>query len=186
MATLAVAFGGFGGPSMSEAGDVGGSQWYKVTLEEGETQGFKWTVGAKGRAHVPLKEICVLTAFIAPPEPGVPYGEGDEGSVCGSAKKPTDSTSSGATLGSTGTSLLAVIYRPVVRKVTFLLSTGKRKVFRTQEPRLLDREKRGIPAFRYLVASFDGGACVRGITTFDGKGQVISKEGEPCSGRAWP
>lgn len=183
VAAMMVACGVFGVPNVSEAGDVGDGHWYTVTLEEGETQGFSWAVGAKGRAHKPLKEICVLTAFIAPPEPNVPYGEGDETSACGSVKKPTDSASVSATLGSTDTSFLAAIYRPVVRKVAFLLSTGKRKVFRPKKPRLPNRKKMGIPAFRYLVASFDEGACVRSVTTFDGKSQVISKEREPCSGR---
>ena len=181
---MVLALGVFGAPSTSGAGEAGHGKWYKVTLEEGETHGFSWVVGAKGRTHEPLKEICVLAGIIAPPEPNVPYGEGSNVSVCGSAMKPAESVSANATLGSTGTSFLTTIYRPVVRKVVFLLSTGKRKVFRPKEPRLPNREEVGIPAFRYLVASFDGGACVRGVTTFDVKGQVIAREGEPCSGRS--
>jgi hypothetical protein len=183
LAMMVLGFGVFSAPSTSGSSKVGGDHWYKVTLEEGETQGFSWVVGAKGRTHEPLREICALAAIIAPPEPNVPYGEGSNVSVCGSAMKPAESVSANAKLGSTGTSLLTTIYRPVVRKVVFLLSTGKRKVFRPKKPRLANREERGIPAFRYLVASFDGGACVRSVTTFDGRGRVISKEGEPCAGR---
>lgn len=82
---MAVALGVLGVPGMSAAEDAGSGEWYEVTLEEGETRGFNWAVGAKGRAHKPLKEICVLATFIAPPEP-IPGGEATISNVGGSRK----------------------------------------------------------------------------------------------------
>ena len=173
---------GVQGSEKASASAAGGQRWYEALLEEGETQGFKWGIGAKVPMNKALGEICVLAGFLAPPQPGVPYGEGDSSTVCGNLTKPTESVSTSATLGSTGTTLVATLYRPAVRKVSILLSNGKRKVLRPLAPGIPNRAAMGIPAFRYLVASVDGGACVRQVTTFNGKGKVLAIEGEPCSG----
>lgn len=169
---------------MQGSAEVSGAdahQWYTATLVEGEAQGFRWAIGARGPRDNSLDRICALAGVLAPPAPGVPYAEGDNVTVCGGMARATDSVSVSATFGSTGSSLRATLYRPNVRKVVFLLSTGKRQILRPQTPNIPDRVATGIPAFRYLATVVEGGACIRRVTTFNAKGDVLSREGEPCS-----
>ena len=170
-----------GASSSPEAEGAGGNRWYTAAVEEGETQGYRWSIRVKGPKGEPLRRLCVLAGFIAPPKPDVPYAEGDNSQVCGEVVMPTDSVLMSATLGSSGTTFLVAVYRPLVRKVSFLLSTGQRRVFRPHLPHVPNRAARGIPRFRFVVATFDRGACVRRVTTFDGRGDVVSREGEPCA-----
>lgn len=181
-AGLAIAFLGI--PVVDVAAENGGGRWHQVVLEEGETSGFSWSGGARLPAHRRLDKICVAAGFTAPVPPDQPYRESSSLAVCGSLAKAKDSVSLSATLGSSGTTFLAVVYRPAVRKVVFLLNNGQRRVFRPRIPQIPDRAAMGIPVFRYLVATFDGGACVRRTNTFNASGDVVSKEGEPCSARS--
>lgn len=179
LAAAAVACLGMLSSSIAVGAD--GGRWQTAALEEGKAEGFSWAVAAKGPNNS-LDRICALAGVLAPPAPNSPYAEGDNLTVCGSLAKATDSVSLSAVFGSSGSSLQFILYRPSVRKVMLLLSTGKRKVFQSQAPEIPNRGSEGIPAFRYLATIVEGGACIRGITTFDKKGRVLSKEGEPCSG----
>ncbi|HEX6665542.1 MAG TPA: hypothetical protein VF081_02990 [Solirubrobacterales bacterium] len=168
----------------AEASGASGDRWYHAALEHGETQGFRWGVGAKLPKHEPLDEICLLAVYLVPPEPDVPYVEESDLTVCGNLKRPTESVSLGIMLGASGAQFQAALYSPIVRKVVFLLSTGERRVFRPQAPRIPNRKAMGIPSFGYVIAPIDRGACVRAVTTFDRKGDRVSQVGESCSGRA--
>lgn len=155
------------------------SPWYRVDLEQGEWKGYHWSIGASGPRHVPLREICVLDTVVQPYEEDDPLGgEASGGSSCGEIPDARTSMQMGQTLG-TGASALsfdAILYRPAVRKVVFLLEGGERRVFRTKAPRIPNRSEKGIPAFRYLAATFEGAPCVHRVTTYDGSGGVIWRE----------
>jgi hypothetical protein len=168
---------------VSHAG-ASGDRWYQAALDHGETQGYRWGVSAKLPKHKPLDEICLMVAYLVPPDPDIPYVEEDDTAICGSLKRPTESVSLGVTLGSSGAQFQAALYSPIVRKVVFLLSTGERRVFRPRAPRIPNRKAMGIPSFGYVIAPIDGGACVRAVTTFDRRGDRVSQGGESCSGRA--
>lgn len=164
-------------------GEAAGSsaRWYTALIEEGETtQGFNWAVGAKVPKHKPLDQICVLEAVVAPPEEGAPYAEGGDSTICGSLSSPANGVSARTTFGSSGEMLLASLYRPVVRKVSLLLSNGAQKSFSTHVPRIPNRAAIGVPSFRYLVVLLPTAVCVRSVTTFNEKGGIVSREGEPC------
>lgn len=168
--------------SVPSAAAPSGERWYRASLDEGETQGFRWAVGANVPKHEPLNRICVLAGFLAPRDPDVPYAEGDNVSVCGSLTIPASSVTTTAALGQSGSRLVATLYRPVVRKVALLLGTGERKVVEPVAPRIPNRGRNGIPSFRYSVIVLNGGACIRQSTTFDRNGNVLGREGEPCAG----
>jgi hypothetical protein len=155
--------------------------WYRATLEQGETNGYRWTVNAKGPKHKPLREICTLVSMVEPPQEGAPYVEEMDATDCGRLLKETSSVSGSVAFGSGASRLtiLAALYRPAVRKVVFLLDTGERRVYLSRAPKIPRRLTRGIPLFRYLVASFDGETCIRRVTTFDGKGSVVGSDVSP-------
>jgi hypothetical protein len=181
--TLVVAT--FASPTTQVLGEsstpASGGSWYRVGLDQGEWQGYHWAVGAAGPKHEPLGEICALISVIEPPQEGSPYVEASDAKVCGSLPDATVSNVLGETLGSGASKqiLVAALYRPIVRKVTFVLDTGERKVYFPRTPRIPNRVAKGIPAFRYLVTSSDGETCTRRMTTFDGKGDVIWNEARP-------
>jgi hypothetical protein len=170
--------------ALTEAASANGAKWYQVQLEQGESQGYRWGVGAKVPKGQPLKDICSQAVVIEPPKPDVPYVDSNDLTDCGKLLKPADSVVSSATISSEGSpsTFFVALYRPVVRKVSFLLSTGERKVFWPGVPQVPNRVAMGVPLFRYIVAWFQG-ACVRSTKTFDVSGKVIAQAGEPCAAR---
>jgi hypothetical protein len=160
-------------------------RWFEVSLEQGKTKGYHWAVGAKGQKHLPLSKICAQISMVEPLRDDVPYAEGRDATDCSQLKWPSDSVASSVSFrsGPSRVTILELLYRPVVRKVTFILDTGERRVFRPKVPRIPDRSARGIPVFRYLVAPFIGSTCIRRITTFDERDGVIHNEARPaCQG----
>ncbi|HEX6152875.1 MAG TPA: hypothetical protein VFZ19_05050, partial [Solirubrobacterales bacterium] len=51
-----------------------------------------------------------------------------------------------------------------------------RKVYLPRIPQVPNRTERGIPVFRFIADTFEGEPCVRRLTTFDSRGEVISHE----------
>jgi hypothetical protein len=159
----------------------GGTRWYQVGLATGEVEGYQWAVGAKGMKHEPLAEICALASLTEPPNDGVDFVEGTDATICGKLMTPMESVVASPAFGSGESRLviLAAIYRPIVRRVTFFLNTGGRRVFQTRLAKVPNRRAKGIPRFRYLVAPFKGETCVRKISTFDGNGNLVHDELRP-------
>lgn len=161
---------------------VGG--WFSAKLGFGKKRDNYWGVRATGARHQAMGQICGIVVKIPPPDPNVPYFESDETKACGRLATPSDSVSIGVLLRSPGsgvTALLASVYHPVVREVTFVLRSGERKVYRAVTPKIAKRAAKGIPAFRYLIAFIDEGACIDQIITADRSGEVIRGEsGEPA------
>lgn len=155
-----------------------GEGWSRVVLEQGEAQSYRWSVGAKAPAFEPLDQICAQVGIVSPPQPDVPYAEGNDVSICGRLRKSSDSVVSSTKLGSgeTRVTLFVALYRPAVRKVTFILGTGERKVYRPAVAMDTAGPAKGMPVFRYLVASFEGETCIRRVTTSDLSGDVIDDE----------
>lgn len=179
IAATAIALGFVGVlPALTEAGSAAANGWYRAPLEHGEIHGYHWGVRATGPKDEPLRRICEVIGRVAPFDPDLGYGEADETKSCGKLLKPTDSVSMSVTLGSSEsmTTLLATIYRPIVRKVVLVLGTGEERVYRTAAVNVAGRASKGIPLFRYLVAFFDQGSCIRRIVTHDGQGGVINNE----------
>jgi hypothetical protein len=164
-----------------DASSASGGRWHPITLETDETDGYQWAVGAKVPQHKPLGEICAMISLVELPQPDAPYVEGRDSVSCGSLTTPSDSVSVSSSFGSGDSRrvVLAVLYRPIVRKVVFLLGEGERKVFRPSIARVPGRQVRGIPRFRYFAALFKGETCLRKVTVFNGNGQVIYRESEP-------
>jgi hypothetical protein len=156
-------------------------QWFQAKLASGEINGYRWSVGAKGRMHEPLSQICTQISIVEPPRDDVPYVEGSDATDCGRLNLPTDAVSSTDSLGAgeSGVTVLETIYRPLVRKVTIVFATGKRKVYRTRVPQLSNRADRGIPMFRYIAVSFNGEDCIGRVIAFDGRGRVVSNQTRP-------
>lgn len=155
--------------------------WYQIELETDETDEYHWAVGAKGLKGKPLGKICALVSLIAPAAPDAPYLEGRDSVQCGTLAEPRDWVSGNTSFGS-GDSRLVVftgLYRPIVRKVAFLLGGAERRVFLPRMAKVDNRQVRGIPRFRYFVAPLKGETCIRKVTLFDGKGEVIHRESEP-------
>lgn len=165
-------------PAAAGTGEV---SWFHVEMERGEAKGYHWAVGAKGLKHQPLSKICTQISMVEPPRDDVPYFEGRDATDCGFLVRPSDSIASTDSLGSgmARVAVTEVFYRPIVRKVTFILATGERRVFRRRIPRIPNRVARGIPIFRYLVAPFEGEVCIRRVVTFDGRARLVSSEGRP-------
>jgi len=165
--------------------DTGKGHWFQTTLERGEARGYEWAAGVKVPTHRPLSRVCVLLAMAEQPKGGASYVEGVSSTECGRLSRSSDSVFATESFGPgrTRVTVLEVIYHPAVRRVVLTLNTGERMVFRPQTPRIPNRAKRGIPSFRYLVTSFDGGACIRRAMTFDGSGKVLARQEEPCSSR---
>lgn len=156
-------------------------RWFQAALEQGEINGYHWAVGVKGPKDEPLSHICAQLSMVEPPQEDAPYVEGGSSTECGRLKRPVDAVSGTESFGSEASrvTVLEMVYRPIVRKVTFILATGERWVYRPDVPEIPNRAERGIPIFRYIVVPFEGEVCVRCVTTFDGKGRVLSNEGSP-------
>lgn len=171
-------------PSTS-LGTGGQSHWYHVTVAHGKnTEGYKWSVGAKGRKGHALDEICATLSMVEPPRSEVPYVEGTDSTDCGSVRRPSESVSSSVSMGE-GESLIKVVevlYRPVVRKVSVFLKSGEEKILRLKRPGIANRAKKGIPMFRFFVLSLEDGACIRRLVSYDGQGTLIkSEKTEACT-----
>lgn len=119
-----------------------------------------------------------MVSVLEPFEEGAPFIEGSDAKVCGAMPDASVSMSLGDTLvsGASKLSLNVVLYRPIVRKVAFILGTGERRIYMPRVPEIPNRSQRGIPVFRYVVASLEGEACVRRVATFDRRGGVIRSE----------
>jgi hypothetical protein len=153
------------------AGDSQGN-WFQIGLATGETNGYRWSTGAKGPKHRPLNRICAEISMAGPPRNnGV--SEGQDAADCGELRMASDSVISIESLGprKTGTTVAAAIFRPLVQKVTIVFANGTRTISPTQSP---DSVGRGIPSFRYVVASFKAGKCMDRIAAFDRNGKVVS------------
>jgi hypothetical protein len=113
-----------------------------------------------------------------PPRHGV-Y-EGSDATDCGELRIASDSVITTESLGpkKSGATVVEAIYRPLIKKVTIVFASGKRTILPARSP---NRTGRGIPMFRYVVASFSAGNCVDRIVAFDGKGRVVSSQASsPC------
>ncbi len=161
--------------------DATKGKWFQVTLETGETEEFKWAVGAKGPGHEPLGRICALASLVEPPQENQPFVEGNDAVGCGSLSTSKDSVAASPAFGSGDSRLaiLATLFRPAVRKVSFVLDTGEERVLRTRMGKIPNRSARGVPRFRYLTVPFKGPACIRKVTLFDGNDRVIFREARP-------
>lgn len=160
---------------------AGKAGWFQIILEQGEVSGYHWAVGVKGPKHVQLSQVCAELSMVEPPQDDAPYVEERDATDCSWLKQPADSVFGTESFGS-GQSRVAVyeaVYRPIVRKVTFVLDTGERKVFLPRVPEISHRSARGIPAFRYFAAPFEGETCIRRVATFDRAGKVVSNEARP-------
>jgi hypothetical protein len=154
-------------------------RWYSVPLESGETSGgYRWGVGAKGPKGKPLGEICTQVGMVEPPQPDKPYVEGTDGTSCGQLRSPKEALvdATGFGEGASRVTVLAAIYRPIVRRVVFVFDSGEHRVYLPRVPQTSNRASRGIPVFRYIADTFEGEWCARRITTFDGSGAVISNQ----------
>jgi hypothetical protein len=155
---------------------------FQVALAQGEIKGYSWALGVKGAKSQKMSEICALSSMIEPPRPdGVPV-DGRDATDCGSLSRPEDrvSTSAAFAADSGRIAVFGALFRPIVRKVTFILETGERKVYRTQPPGIQNRLARHIPNFRFVVFTVEGELCVRRLITFDAMGQAVSSERRPA------
>jgi hypothetical protein len=169
----------FAAPSVGSAG----SNRFVVNLDHGVTEGVKWAATVDGKKFERLGRLCVSAGFVAPPEPGADYVEGDGTELCGSVSKLSDSLLLNMDLGSTESSIFVGIYRPVVRTVKIEFDSGHSEVLRAVVPKATNRRARGIPLFRYVVAEFASEPCIRRITTFNSRGGVIGKKAvSACTG----
>jgi hypothetical protein len=162
---------------------AGKVSWFNVTLKRGEISGYHWAVGAKGQRNRPLRHMCAEVSMVEPPQEGTDYVEGGNSTECGRLEHPNDSVVGTESFGSgqSRVTVLEAVFRPVVRKVTFLLSTGERKTFLARVAQIPHRATKGIPTFRFVVFPFEGEACIRGVAMFDGKGRVVSRQvSAPC------
>jgi hypothetical protein len=175
---MILALSALGSQAVAESSKV---RWFQAKLASGETEGYHWSVGAKGPKYEPLSQLCTQVSIIEPPRNDVPYVEGQDAADCGRLRVATDAVSSVESLGSnrSGVTVLEALYRPLIRKVAVDLAGGERKFYRTRVPQLSNRSDRGIPMFRYVVASLKGGDCIRRLIAFDGKGKVVSKQTSP-------
>lgn len=167
-----------GNPVVAEGEGKYSGRW-RAPLENGKTNGYLWGMRASGVKHQASRPICETIVSVAPADPDVPFVETDETTSCGTLQAPTDSTSIIVLLGeseSGRTALLATLYPPVVRKVTFILDTGEQKVHRTAVSKIRNRAAKGLPRFRHLATLFPEGTCIRRIITRDGQGSVIESE----------
>jgi hypothetical protein len=157
----------------------GSEKSYQAVLETGETQdGWSWVVSAKGQKYSPLKKVCLVIGVAEPRVPGNPEIRAGQVTTCGELRKPANSVSASTAIGSEepGVNLLAMLYRPIVRKVVLVLGGGKRSVHRTTVVSVPRRVARGIPVFRYIVVPLDGAECIQRIITYDWRGVAIEKE----------
>lgn len=167
--------------SPNALGDATKGRWYQLTLETGETEGYKWAVGAKGPKHEPLDRICALASLIEPPQEDQPFVEGNDAAGCGNLSTSMDSVAASPALGSGASrmTILATLFRPAVREVSLVLDTDERLVLRTHMGKVANRSARGVPPFRYLAIPFKGPTCIRKVTLIDGNDKVISHEARP-------
>jgi hypothetical protein len=166
--------------SQAIAGNSQG-KWFQVGLATGETNGYKWSTGAKGPKGKGLNRICTEISMVEPPRNGTDVGEGRDATDCGELKAASDAIVTKESLGpkKSGITVLEAIYRPLIQKVTIVFVGGKRSALKTQAP--TDQVGGGVPVFRYVATSFAAGDCVDRIVAFDGKGKIVaSQDSPPC------
>lgn len=151
-------------------------RWFQIGLATGETNGYRWSTGAKGPKGKSLSRICTEISMSEPPRNGV--SEGRDATDCGELKVANDSVITTESLGpkKSGATVVEAIYRPLVKKVSIVFTSGKRAILPTQSP---NRKSNGIPVFRYVATSFSANSCVDRIVAVDGKGKVVSSQARP-------
>jgi hypothetical protein len=168
----------FGVPTASPALASAKSSWFSGQLDNGEIRGYRWAVGVKIEKRAPLHRACALTSMVEPPREDVPYVEAEDASDCGGLSSPSDFIASTVFFGSGSgrVAILGLIFRPVVRRATFVLDTGERLRLGTLAPRIKNQSVRGIPRFRYLSVPFEGDYCVHRVMLFDERDKLVSSE----------
>jgi hypothetical protein len=160
------------------------NQWFRVSLDHGEVDGFRWAVGAKGLSDEPLKNLCGLASLVAPPKEDAPFVEREDAVECGRLSTPSNSVWSSASFsaGSSRVEIVEVLFRPIVRRVVLTFSTGERKVFLLKAPSIQDQGRRAIPSFRFLAVFLQADSCIRRMIAFDVEGKrVLAGAGPtPC------
>jgi len=158
--------------------------WSRVFLKKGKIRDYGWAVGARLPKDKPLGQICETSAHFLP-RPEFDEVEVDESTLCGKLKKPGDSVSISTIFKSekSDTTLLATLYRPVVRKIVFVLSNGEQRSYPARVPKIPNHSARGIPMFRYIVGVFNEEECLRKTITYDAQNKVIKQEQSeaPCT-----
>ena len=184
MATCALALGLLGGLSMSTDSHAGHLHWFSAKLSTGsDSVGYRWAVGAKGPAGAPLDRICVSVSLVEPPREELEVVEAEDATYCGRLMSASDNVNSSVSslVRNPGLTVTAGVFRPRVRRVTFVFGTGERETYLPAIPDLHNRGPRGIPVFRYLVATWEGKPCIRRVVTFDAAGDVLANDRRSCS-----
>jgi hypothetical protein len=125
--------------SLSQAATATGeTDWFQIKLEQGEVNGYHWAVGVKGPKHRPLSQICAELSMVEPPQEGAPYVEERDATDCSSFRQSIHSVFGTESFGSgpSRVTVLEALYRPIVRKVTFVLAGGERRVFLPRVPEI--------------------------------------------------
>jgi len=163
----------------SSAGTSNPEGSFSIALDHGESQlGYRWSVGAKGKKSNVLKSICATLSMTEPPRDDAPYSEGSDATDCGPLRHPEESIRSSVSMGrrtSTST-VIAILYRPIVAKVRVDLGSGPDKVVRPKLRRVAEKEKGSIPLFRFLALALEGDVCVKRIVSYDDQGGVVKSE----------
>jgi hypothetical protein len=154
------------------------SDWYRMSLAQGEIEGYLWSAAARVPRYQPLGRVCLSALTVIPPAPGQEDVEASETSICGRLEQPSESVSLIARFGaSEGTaSVLATVFRPAVRKVVLELVGGGQKVLRTAPRKTKRQGDIGVPQFRYIAHRIDSGVCAKRIATYDYSGALIARE----------
>jgi len=152
---------------------------YTSPLARGKREGYLWGVTADVRRYRPLKRVCLFVTTVPPPPPGQDYVQSYDSSTCGRLTQPSESVSMLMGFGEGDASagvLVATVYEPSVRKVSYALVDGGTKVIRTKLRKTMRPGDKGVPKFRYVAFVLDPGSCVDRITTYGGDGAVIARE----------
>lgn len=159
-----------------------GDTWSTVFLKRGKVQDYKWAISARLPKNKPLGPMCETSARFLP-RPELEEVEVNESTLCGKLNTPSDSVSISTIFKSeeSETTLLATLYRPVVRKVVFVLSNGEQRSYPARVPQIPNHAARGIPMFRYLVGVFSEEECLRKTITYDAHNKVIKQEHSEAS-----
>lgn len=149
--------------------------WFKIALAQGEANGYRWAVSAKGEKTVPLKRMCVIVAMVEPPQGNLPV-EGEEATGCGRLSRSADHVIASVPFGADKSkgAVLAIAVRPSVRRVVLaFFGAESRKVVGAALPSTQNSQKGEIPRFRYIAVPFERQSCIRRITGQDRENSVV-------------
>lgn len=174
---VAAALSFLGGLTTNDSLATDRGSWSRVFLDKGKIQDYGWAVGARLPKDKALGQICETSTHFLP-RPEFDEVEVDESTLCGKLTKPGDSVSISTIFKSeeSDTTLLATLYRPVVRKIVFVLSNGEQRIYPARVPKIPNHAARGIPMFRYIVGVFNQEECLRKTITYNGQNKVIKEE----------